>query len=505
MPSHSLATCPLPTRRFDLTRWLVVFVGILAVVPGQVSAERRPNVVFILTDDHGALDAGCYGSEDLRTPNIDKVARRGVRFQNAYAHTVCCPARAMLMTGRHPQRGDVGNWTQSDSTPEVRGRNLLLSERTIAEAFLDAGYRTACFGKWHLGAAHSHGPTRQGFEEFFGIRGGFIDNYNHHSLHGQGRHDLYEGIEEQFRNGEYFMDMVTERSVQWMRSHADEPFFLYYPLNLPHYPEQSIAPFESAFADLPEPRRSYAKILATTDHYIGRLIDELDSLGLRDDTLVIITGDNGYSAEDYQISVDDHASGLPKGLNYGANGGGGNTGKWRGAKGSFLEGGLRVPAIISYPRAIAQGETSDAIVTLMDWFPTAADFADIEVSSIEFDGRSTRRFCDSSSFSDASNSPGSSAATDDHYETMNWGWQNGWAARRGDWKLIHNGVLGLNGSGKNASNNRMPKRFLANLADEHPEQKNYAEEKPNLVRELTAQHEAWLQSTQPNEAERWQQ
>ncbi|MEM6690918.1 MAG: sulfatase-like hydrolase/transferase, partial [Planctomycetota bacterium] len=163
-----------------LHRIFPIVLLLIGVAPGSTlasDADRHINVIMILTDDHGALDAGCYGSNDLHTPNIDRIARQGVRFTQAYAHTVCCPARAAVMTGRHPQRSDIGNWAQGDTTPKRQGRNLLHSETTMAEAFRDAGYATALYGKWHLGAAKTHGPLKQGFDEFFGIRGGFIDNY----------------------------------------------------------------------------------------------------------------------------------------------------------------------------------------------------------------------------------------------------------------------------------------------------------------------------------------
>jgi arylsulfatase A-like enzyme len=174
-------------------------------------AALRPNVVIILTDDQGTLDANCYGSTDLFTPAIDRIAAAGVRFTQAYAHTVCCPARAMLMTGRHPQRSDVNSWMQG-RLYGPKGRNMFQSEVTLAEALREAGYRTALYGKWHLGAHPDHGPTKQGFEEFFGIRGGFIDNYAHYQLHGTGAHDLFDGTQEVFHRGHHFPDMIDEQA-----------------------------------------------------------------------------------------------------------------------------------------------------------------------------------------------------------------------------------------------------------------------------------------------------
>ncbi|MCF7958851.1 MAG: sulfatase-like hydrolase/transferase, partial [Phycisphaerae bacterium] len=214
------------------TLTLLILLGAAAL-----QGADKPNVILFFTDDQGTLDVNCYGSTDLYTPNMDMLAKRGVRFTQAYAHTVCCPARAMLMTGRHPQRGNVNNWTQGNAKGP-KGRNMFLEEITLAEVLKGAGYKTALFGKWHLGADLDHGPTKQGFDEFFGLRGGFIHNYNHYFLHGTGFHDLYEGTKEVFARGEYFPDMVTERAIQFIDKNKKNPFFMYVAFNVPHYPEQ---------------------------------------------------------------------------------------------------------------------------------------------------------------------------------------------------------------------------------------------------------------------------
>lgn len=340
----------------------------------------RPNVVILLTDDQGTLDANCYGSTDLITPNIDKLAATGVRFTQAYAHTVCCSARAALLTGRHPQRGGVHDWTQGDMHGP-QGINMALAEVTLAEILKAAGFRTALFGKWHLGAHRDFGPEKQGFDEFFGIRDGFIDNYNHFFLHGKGFHDLYEGTKEVSAPGGYFPELIVRHSLRFIEENRDKPFFLYLPFNIPHYPEQALAEHEKPYAHLKDPaRKPYAAMVTTTDHYIGRVVDKLEELGLREKTIIIFMSDNGHSAETgLTIRVKDHQSGHPMGHPYGASGGG-NTGKWIGQKGTFLEGGIRVPAIISYPGTLPQGQVRDQIVTAMDWFPTVAGLCRIEAT-----------------------------------------------------------------------------------------------------------------------------
>lgn len=250
----------------------------LEAPPAAPVATRRPNVVIFFTDDQGTLDAGCYGSTDLFTPTMDALARRGVRFTQAYAHTVCCPARALLMTGRHPQRCNVNTWTQGNARDTNKGTNMFREEVAIAEALRGAGYRTVLFGKWHLGAHLDHGPTEQGFERFLGLRGGFIDNYNHFFLHGGGFHDLYEGKKEVFARGKYFPDLVTARALEFIEERGREPFFMCVAFNIPHYPEQADAKFDERYKDMKMPRRSYAKMVSTTDDRMGLVMAKLDEL-----------------------------------------------------------------------------------------------------------------------------------------------------------------------------------------------------------------------------------
>ena len=434
------------------------------------TSSRRPNVLIIYTDDQGTLDASCYGSRDLFTPNIDGLAANGVRFTQYYAHTVCCPSRALLLTGRHPQRSGVNQWLQGDMRQSPPSLNMSLGELTLAEVFQGAGYQTALFGKWHLGAAPTHGPTKQGFHEFFGHRGGFIDNFSHFYLHRQGYHDLYRGTDEQFHRGEYFPDLVVSETERFLAANRDRPFFLYVAMNTPHYPEQSDTMFDQFYADHPPPRQSYAKFVSTTDDRIGRIVRKLDLLGLRENTIIVFASDNGHSEEDFQISVDGHSSGYPKGHNYGPFGGGGNTGKWRGSKNTFFEGGLRVPAIISAPRQLPSGEIRDQVVSAADWFPTLVELCGIDRPNVKLDGASLLPIIRDNVAS--------------HHDVLHWQWFDRWAVRRGKWKLVHD---------KRLHPANAPNDFLANLEDEQPERTNHAQEQPELVQELTELHNAWLQ------------
>ena len=433
---------------------------------------KPPNVVILFTDDQGTIDANCYGSKDLITPNIDKLAATGVLFTQAYAHTVCCPARAALMTGRHPQRGGVWNWTQGDMNA-AKGINMALEEVTLAEALKPAGYKTALFGKWHLGAHRDYGPKKQGFDEFFGIRDGFIDNYNHYFLHGTGFHDLYEGTNPIKADGQYFPDLMVKRSLNFIDQNKDKPFFLYVPFNIPHYPEQSLKKHELLYKDMKDPaRRSYGAIVTTTDYYVGKIIDKIEEHNLRDNTIIIFMSDNGHSEETgNKIRVDNHKSGYPKGHFYGATGGG-STGKWIGRKGNFLEGGIRVPAIISYPSKLPQGAIRNQIITAMDWFPTVLDLCGIKqkANSPELDGHNIVPII-------------KDKKANSNYSRLHFAWGTQWAVREEAWKLIGN---------KNNSN-----MSLHNLSDKKPEVINYAKDKPDIVKHLLSLHKSWAEDVSP--------
>lgn len=454
---------------------LALFVG-----GAGAFAMERPNVVVLLTDDQGTLDANCYGSKDLVTPNIDKLAASGVRFTQAYGHTVCCPARAALMTGRHPQRSGITNWTQGDRHGSDRPKiNMNTQEVTIAEAMKSAGYRTALLGKWHLGAKVGHGPVDQGFDTFFGHLGGFIDNYRHYFLHSQGFHDLWEGDTEIFRRDEYYPDLLADRAVNFIETNRDAPFFMMVAFNLPHYPEQPIAKFQETYLDLPMPRRSYARVVSSVDEHIGRILDKLESTGLRDNTMVILMSDNGHSVENNSgIAVDNHSSGYPRGHYYLAHGGGGNTGKWIGHKGTFLEGGIRVPAIISYPAKILPGQTRDQAITIMDWFPSILDLCHIQqkTDSPKFDGHSVVPIIED-------------ARRPSAHDVLYFGWSNSWAVRKGDWKLI----------GKLEAGTNTVAYSLHHLVEPDPEVKDHAQEQPDKVNELLQLHRAWANDVQARE------
>ncbi|MDP6044553.1 MAG: sulfatase-like hydrolase/transferase, partial [Phycisphaerae bacterium] len=338
-----------------------------------------------------------------------------------------------------------------------------------AEHLKAGGYRTGLFGKWHLGAHLEYGPTKQGFDEFFGLRGGFIDNYNHYFLHGKGFHDLYEGTKEVFEKDKYFPDLITARALKFIETNKAGPFFMYLAFNIPHYPEQADKKFDERYKDLKMPRQAYAKMISTVDDRIGLVLKKLNDLQIRDNTIIVFMSDNGHSRERNHIRMDNHNSGLAKGTKYGANGGGGNTGKWIGAKGSFQEGGIRVPAIISYPKKLPSGIVRDQAITAADWYPTISELCGLAQPKVKLDGQSLLKII-------------KSADCPTHHEAMHWQWGSQWAVRQGDWKLIGNGKRG---------------RSLGNLAGDKPERENFIKTKPDIAKRLLELHLEWVKEVTP--------
>jgi arylsulfatase A len=199
-------------------------------------------------------------------------------------------------------------------------------------------------------------------------------------------------------------------------------------------------------------------------------LDKIEEMGLRENTIIVFMSDNGHSEEDdKKISIDNHTSGYPNGHYYGANGGGGNTGKWRGSKGSFFEGGIRVPAIISYPSKLPKGVVRDQAITACDWLPTIMELCNVPLPEVMLDGESIVSIINSA------NKP-------THHKIMHWNWHDNWAAREGEWKLLGKEEKG---------------HFLGNLNDSLPEKENYIEEKPEIAKHLEKLHNEWFEEVQP--------
>src|ERR1017187_5250441 len=246
--------------------------GMLNLPAAARAAENaKPNVIFIMADDQGSVDAGCYGAKDLVTPAIDDLAAQGVRFTQFYsAAPVCSPSRAALLTGRYPwlvgmPSNGAGPPTEADDQLDtLTGPGLLASERTLADMFRAAGYTTAHIGKWHLGSGVGHKPLDHGFDYSFGFMGGCIDNYTHFFYwDGPNRHDLWENNQRVRLPGHYFPDLMVEKAEAFIGQHRDQPFFMYFAINMPHYPYQGDPKWLKAYQHLPSPRRLYAAFVST--------------------------------------------------------------------------------------------------------------------------------------------------------------------------------------------------------------------------------------------------
>lgn len=438
---------------------LLRFLAILVACGPAVASATQPNVIVILADDQGSVDLGCYGAADLYTPHLDALAARGVRFTQFYAGApVCSPSRACLLTGRYPVRAGVpGNCASQRGGPGA----LPPAEVTLAELFKTAGYATAQIGKWHLGYTPDTIPNAQGFDHTFGHMGGCIDNYSHFFFwDGPNIHDLHRNSVEVFCDGQYFPDLMVQEAARFMEAHRNHPFLLYYALNTPHYPYQGDAKWLQHFQHLPSPRRLYAAFVSAQDERLGRLVGVLDALALRERTIIVFQSDNGHSTEER------------------AHFGGGSAGPYRGAKFSLFEGGIRVPAIISWPGTLPQQAVRDQTAHAADWLPTLAELCGIRLPSIRLDGRSLAAVLRDPQAS----SPHDGSAL--HWQ-VGQGPDADWAVRDGDWKLI----------GRTRDTSRPPgednrvSMFLANLRDDPGESTNVADQHADIVARLTEQHQ----------------
>ena len=426
---------------------------------------RKPNVIFIVTDDEGAADAGCYGAKDLFTPNIDSIAARGVRFTQFYAGApVCSPSRACLMTGRYPIRAGLTGNASSEAGGKVAMRSDI---PTLGQMFKAAGYATAHIGKWHLGFTHDTMPNARGFDYSFGHMGGCIDNYSHfYYWGGPNRHDLYRNGQEVYYPGHYFCDLMVDEASRFMDENKDKPFFIYFALNMPHYPYQGEVKWLERYKGLPYPRNLYAAFLSSCDDRIGSLLKKVGDLGLRDQTVILLQSDNGHSTEER------------------AHFGGGSAGVYRGQKFSMFEGGIRLPGLISWTSHLPEGEVRGQMVHASDWMPTLSELTGAPLLSPDIDGRSIVPVI-------------RSADAPSPHDVLHWYLgpteKPQWAVRQGDWKLIAN-VQSKPDPDLTAADKQF---FLSNLATDISEKTNHAAEHPEIVQRLRKLHDDWFAAVKP--------
>jgi arylsulfatase A-like enzyme len=327
----------------------------------------KPNILFILADDLGYGDLGCYGQKLVRTPNVDRLAEQGMRFTQVYCgSTVCAPSRCALMTGYHMGHARIRGNARVDLQPD---------DVTVAEVLKDAGYKTALIGKWGLGTAGNSGtPNKQGFDEFFG----FLDQKHAHTQYPT---QIWENDREFFLDGnfgpgrkDYVHDLFTERALKFMETEKDGPWFLYLAWTIPHANNELTRqtgngmeiPTDEPYSNRqwPQPDKNFAATVHRMDADVGRLMKKLDDLGIADSTVVFFASDNGPHRE------------------------GGNNpelfdsnGPLRGIKRDLYDGGIRTPMIVRWTGSIHPAQVSNEIWSFWDFLPTAAELGGVKPPS----------------------------------------------------------------------------------------------------------------------------
>lgn len=339
-------------NRFNFV-FLCLLIGSLSE-PSDAAEENRPNIVFIIADDLGWGDVGFHDG-NAPTPHLDRMAREGLEMTRHYVAPVCTPTRTGFMTGRC--------WSRFGATAPMNERVLPLDTITISRAMKQTGYVTCLTGKWHLGSLPEDAPNRFGFDHSYGSLAGGVSPWNH-------RYKQGPYSETWHRNGKlinetgHVTDLITDEAIAWLQATDDTPFFLYVPYTAVHLPLKEPAQWLARVPDSIEGEvaRHYAASIMHLDDSVGRILASLDSLGKRDQTLVVFTSDNGGSTaenNDLKYPDDDCPNGpLP-----------GNNRPWRGKKGDVYEGGIRVPTIVSWPGKVRPGSV-DSPVQIIDWMPT---------------------------------------------------------------------------------------------------------------------------------------
>jgi len=423
----------------------LIFAHSLAIALADEQPTKRPNVLLIVVDDLGYADLGCYGGKDIRSPNLDRLAKQGVRLTDFYASPVCSPTRASLITGRYPQRFGfdwVIRYNEKDRGLPVDGNSLpaLMKKR---------GYATALYGKWHLGYKPEFAPNAHGFDDFFGFLAADLDYFAHTDANGDP--GLFANIKLVEEKG-YLTDLITDHALAFMKRQAGKPFFLEVAYNAPHWPWQS--------PDRPDDRRitktygpeigtreTYRKIVERMDEGVGKLLAALDSAGIANDTLVIFFNDNGGE----RLS---------------------DNGPLFHGKYTLWEGGIGVPCIMRWPEVLPAGAVSHQPAIVMDVTASILSAAGAQVPT-DLDGENIL--------------PILSGREKPHDRTFFWRLprpddQFGQkAVRRGKWKYIHDRDTDL----------------LFDLVADRGERHNLAYEHPDIVRDLKQALAEWEKGLPP--------
>ncbi len=424
---------------------------------GDAPKLTPPNIVLMYADNLGYGDLGCYGNEEVKTPRIDQLAREGVRCTDFYVvSSTCTVSRGALLTGRYPLRNGLTH--QLVTSENWTGIGLPQRERIIPQYLQDAGYATACFGKWNIGFAPGSRPTERGFDEFLGCRSGNI-HYFKHTYHGD--YDIFRGTERHRVEG-YSTDLFADAACDFIRRKAGTPFFLYLPFNAPHFVSAvNTAPGEKPqwhvpgkylqrygwSADDSTEKRRYLALLTALDDAVGRVLDTLDGEGLRDNTLVMFISDMGA------ILLPERGLGVA------------SNAPFKGGAPSLYEGGVRVPAIFRWPGKIKPGTESSELLSQLDVLPLClAASGATPFDDRVLDGRDPL--------------PALTGAAESPHERVVFMLRNSAALRQGDFKIVRNAAT--------------DPWELYDLARDPTESNNLATQRAADVARLDDQFQNWL-------------
>lgn len=477
-------------RTFSLFVFALLIIG--SVHQRSIADDNaKPNIVFILADDLGYGELGCYGQEKIRTPNIDQLATQGLRFTQHYTGApVCAPARCVLMTGQHLGHAEIRGNRDSGNGRIYPGQWPISDEVvTIAEVLKQSGYVNGAFGKWGLGPSNTTGsPMKQGFDRYYGYNcqrnahsyyPPFLDSdekevrINRYPIPGHDRKPEGAVTSDEFRAENYAPDLILKEALKFIDQNKSKPFFLYLPFVEPHvamqppqkwldqYPEQWDQEHgsyrgQNGYLPHPRPRAAYASMISDLDEHVGTIVKRLEKHGLSENTIVIFTSDNGptHGGRDPNFHIGGAACKF-----FNSNDG------LKGYKGSCYEGGIRIPCIVRWPGRVTPGTTTDLPSYFPDWFPTLTTIAGGQLpSSQRLDG------LDLTSLLQGKDAP-------ERTEPMIWdfrGYRGIVAIRDGQWKAVR----------RNLTTKKPGNWELYNLADDRNETNDLASTHPEIVQRL---------------------
>ena len=407
----------------------------------QANAQDQPNIILLFADDAGYADFGFQGSTEIKTPHLDKLAASGIRCTQAYvSDPTCGPSRAGIITGKYQQRfgyeeNNVPGYMSKVSAVDGIDMGLPIEEITMADQLKSLGYKTAVFGKWHLGGADRFHPTKRGFDEFYGFRGGARSYFAYDGVPADGQNKLERGFGKFEEPANYLTDQLGDETIKFIERNKDQPFFAYVSFNAVHTPMDATEEDLNQFPGLTGKRKIVAAMTLALDRACGKILDKLTELGLDNNTIVVFTNDNGGPCEQ-NAAVNRPLSGT---------------------KSNHLEGGIRVPFLIRYPNKLEANSTFDFPISTLDLLPTFFVAGGGEVDSLkDIDGVNIIPHLQGQ-------------IADRPHQTLFWKKEIRAAVRDGDWKLLRY-------SDRPAE--------LYDISMDVAEQNNLAAEYPEKVKEL---------------------